>query len=72
MLKKFSVGGWCGRVIIVSALSQRKRVKRESELDKNKLAFILVLLLIWPHLVICMKLYTSEFYVYKRTTFELQ
>ena len=34
MLKKFSVGGWCGRVIIVSALSQRKRVKRERELDK--------------------------------------
>ena len=33
MLKKFSVGGWCGRVIIVSALSERKRVKRERELD---------------------------------------
>ena len=24
---------WCGRVIIVSALSQRKRVKRERELN---------------------------------------
>ena len=37
MLKKFSVGGWCGRVIIVSALSQRKRVKRERELDNFKM-----------------------------------
>ena len=26
---------WWYRVIIVSALSQRKRVKRERELDKN-------------------------------------
>ena len=44
MLKKFSVvGGWCGRVIIVSALSlseikieiKRKR-ERETELDNLK------------------------------------
>ena len=39
VLKKFSVGGWCGRVIIVSALSlsfrdkEREREKREIELD---------------------------------------
>jgi len=36
VLKKFSVGGWCGRVIIVSALSlslrDKEREKREIEL----------------------------------------
>ena len=39
MLKKFSVGGWvdgwCGRVILVSALSQTKREQRERELDNK-------------------------------------
>jgi len=36
VLKKFSVvdGGWW-KVIIVSALSQRKRVERERELDNK-------------------------------------
>ena len=32
------MGGWCGTVIIVSALSQRKREQRERELD-NAICF---------------------------------